>query len=89
MEQIIRATLRDALRARCKQRNNLADDGSPMGASIDWELPENSAAIEHPRDTAAAVLSNEAGAPVRNVPFAKKDTRKGRQAAFVLKDKAS
>jgi len=31
MEQIIRATLRDAdaLRVRCKQRNNLSDDGSP------------------------------------------------------------
>lgn len=55
MEQIIRGTLRDAdaFRVRCEQRNNLADDGSSMGASIVCELPASSGAIEHLRDTTA------------------------------------
>jgi len=61
MEQIIRATLRDAdaLRVRCKQRNNLSDDH--LDASIVCELRANHA-IEHsnPRHTRTllAVLSN-------------------------------
>lgn len=79
MEQIIRATLRDvdALHVRCEQRNNLADDEFPMGASIVCELSANFGAIEHPRDI-TVVLLNEANAPVRNVPFVKKGTRNNR-----------
>lgn len=80
MEQIIRATLRDALRVRCEQRNNLADDGSPMGMSIVCELPANSGAIEHPRDHCPFERSGRIGAQ-RSIC----EKGHGKRSAFVLK----